>query len=370
MGRRGRAPPARGRRPRAHRDRAQPGRKTCRFTKPGLRRLLDPMKFGPLPTQKARGAILAHSVRLADGALKKGTHLSADDCARLEASGIVEVQVAQLSPEDVDENQAATRIGARLASPGLKVTKAVTGRVNLIADAPGLVAINTETIHALNTIDEGLTLATLPDLMRVAADQLVATVKIIPYALPETIVAAGEAALQTPPIGHLPFRGVTARLILTRTPGFRESLLDKGAAIVRSRVEALGYSLAQPVIVPHDTSAVAAALDTAADLTLILGASATSDRADVAPAAVVQAGGRITRFGMPVDPGNLLFLGEIGGNPVVGLPGCARSPALNGVDWVLERLAAGLGVTDAEVAAMGVGGLLKEMPNRPQPRRG
>jgi molybdenum cofactor cytidylyltransferase len=73
---------------------------------------------------------------------------------------------------------------------------------------------------------------------------------------------------------------------------------------------------------------------------------------------------------MPVDPGNLLFVGSLGGRPVVGLPGCARSAALNGADWVLERLAAGLAVTDADIAAMGVGGLLKEIPQRPQPRAG
>jgi molybdenum cofactor cytidylyltransferase len=71
---------------------------------------------------------------------------------------------------------------------------------------------------------------------------------------------------------------------------------------------------------------------------------------------------------MPVDPGNLLFHGHQGGRPVIGLPGCARSPALNGADWVLERLACGIDLTDADIAAMGVGGLLKEIPIRPQAR--
>jgi len=71
---------------------------------------------------------------------------------------------------------------------------------------------------------------------------------------------------------------------------------------------------------------------------------------------------------MPVDPGNLLVLGRIGDRPVIGLPGCARSPALNGADWVLERVACGVPVTSADIAAMGVGGLLKEIPTRPQPR--
>ena len=101
---------------------------------------------------------------------------------------------------------------------------------------------------------------------------------------------------------------------------------------------------------------------------LILTGSATSDLNDTAPQAVRRAGGKVLRFGMPVDPGNLLFLGEISGRPVIGLPGCARSPALNGADWVLERLACGLMVGDAEIAAMGVGGLLKEIPIRPQLR--
>ena len=80
------------------------------------------------------------------------------------------------------------------------------------------------------------------------------------------------------------------------------------------------------------------------------------------------AGGEVTRFGMPVDPGNLLFIGRLQGAEVIGLPGCARSMALNGADWVLSRLACGLAVTSADIAGMGVGGLLKEVPSRPMPR--
>ena len=101
-----------------------------------------------------------------------------------------------------------------------------------------------------------------------------------------------------------------------------------------------------------------------ADAVLILTGSATSDLHDVAPEAVRQAGGSVTHFGMPVDPGNLLFYGEQAGRPVIGLPGCARAPALNGADWVLERLLCGVPVTPQDIAGMGVGGLLKEIPAR------
>jgi molybdenum cofactor cytidylyltransferase len=145
---------------------------------------------------------------------------------------------------------------------------------------------------------------------------------------------------------------------------------EKGIASVKARLAALGVALGEVRTVPHDAGAVAAALAGDADLLLILTASATSDAHDVAPAGLVAAGGRLIRFGMPVDPGNLLVLGEIGTRPVIGLPGCARSPALNGADWVLERVVCGWRWTPEDIAAMGVGGLLKEIPTRPQPRDG
>jgi molybdenum cofactor cytidylyltransferase len=327
------------------------------------------VKFGPVPLADAEGAILAHSLVLKDGPLKKGTRLDAGDISRAAASGLTEVIAARFEPGDVSEDEAARSVGELLSAEGLRLGPVFTGRINLIAGKAGIVRVDTAAIDAMNAIDEGLTIATLPDLMRVEADQLVATVKVIPYGLPEAPVRAGIAALGGAPIRLAPFRGGTSRLILTKTPGFKDSLLSKGEEIVRTRVEALGYALNDVRTVAHAEADIAAALTDDADLTLILGASATSDRHDVAPAAVVDAGGRIERFGMPVDPGNLLFLGELRGKPVVGLPGCARSPALNGVDWVLERLSAGIPVRGADIAAMGVGGLLKEMQGRPQPRR-
>ena len=327
------------------------------------------MTFGTLPVSQALGGILAHSLALSSGVLKKGTVLSEADLTALAEAGHETVIVARLEPDDMTEDAAALRIGEVLSAPGLRMGPAFTGRVNVVAEEAGVLAVDTEAVYALNHIDEGLTLATLPDLMRVEADQLVGTVKIIPYGLPRSVVERGVVALGGSALVLHPFKGGTARLVMTRTPGFKESLIEKGEEVVRARLEALSYTLEDVAVVPHEPDRLAQALGGGVDLTLILGASATSDRADVAPSAVVLAGGRIDRFGMPVDPGNLLFLGELHGSPVVGLPGCARSPALNGVDWVLERLSARIPVSGEDVAAMGIGGLLKEMPGRPQPRR-
>ncbi len=327
------------------------------------------MTFGELALDAAEGAILAHSLKLASGTISKGTVLGVEHVLRLKEAGIESVIAAQLEPGDIVEGDAAARIAATLMTPGLSLTKAFTGRANLVAMHSGIVMVNSDAVHAMNRVDEGITLATLPDMMRVHRGQLVATIKIIPYALAAAQVDVAVEVLGDGAICLAPFRPGRVQLILTRLPSFKESLLEKGRKVVEDRIGALGLELADVAVVEHRTEAITDALDPEMDLILILGASATSDRADVAPAAVSAAGGVIQRFGMPVDPGNLLFLADLEGASVVGLPGCARSPALNGVDWVLERLAAGMPVDGESIAAMGVGGLLKEMPGRPQPRQ-
>ncbi len=330
------------------------------------------MEFGTVPLAVAEGAILAHSLGVAGARLRKGRRLVAADIAALAAAGIAEVTVARLGPGDTGEDAAAAAIAAALvpdaAAAGLALTEPFTGRVNLNATGPGIVALDTAAIHALNRIDPAITLATLPEHARVAQGALVGTVKIIAYGVAaEALRAACDAAR-----GAIRVRPVTVRsagLILTRVAGQDGKLARKGEAAIAARLDQLGMTLAESRLVPHETAAIAAALAAlAGEMALILTGSATSDLGDTAPEAVRRAGGTVSRFGMPVDPGNLLFLGALGARPVIGLPGCARSPALNGADWVLERLACGVAVGPDDIAAMGVGGLLKEIPIRPQPR--
>lgn len=334
------------------------------------------MRFGSVPVAQAKGAILAHSLRLPGGALKKGSALTEENIALLRAAGVAEVVAARPDPTDIPEDEAAGRISRALIAQGedlgLRLAAPFTGRANIYAERAGVLRINAGIVHALNAVDEAITLATVSDLCRVAERQLVGTVKIIPYAVSLDAVERAEALLRqstTMQIDGLTVR--SARLILTRTPAIKDSVLAKGAKAITNRLASLGILSVVTDTVPHEDAALASALTRGdEDLLLVLTASATSDRHDVGPAALLRAGGTLTRFGMPVDPGNLLFLGALGGRPVIGLPGCARSPKLNGADWVLERIACGLDVTDQDIAAMGVGGLLKEIPSRPSPRSG
>jgi len=331
------------------------------------------MRFGPVPLAEARGAILAHTQRLSGRVLKKGTVLDDDAIAALAAEGHAEVIAAQLEPGDVPEDEAAKRLSDALAAPHLSATRAATGRVNILAGTRGLLVLDRALVDQVNALDEGLTLATLPDHAVVEAKEMLATIKIIPFSVPGQVLAIAELLLKGGrAIALHPFRPLKAGLVLSTLPGLKDSILDGTVEATRERVEALGGTLLPPETARHDSAAIAEALSRlskqGAELLLVAGASAVVDRRDVAPSAILRLGGRIEHFGMPVDPGNLLCLGRIGETPAMVLPGCARSPKLNGFDWVLQRLFAGRPVTSRDIMGMGVGGLLKEIETRPMPR--
>jgi molybdenum cofactor cytidylyltransferase len=317
----------------------------------------------------AVGHILAHALSLPDLRLRKGHVLTVNDTGRIIASGIETIIVAQLDADDVAEDHAAMRIGLPLAGPGLTRGAAFTGRVNLFAVSDGLLVLDRAVIDRVNRIDEGVTIATLPPFTPVVAGQMVATVKIIPFAVPEAIISQVEQVLATPPIRLSPWAGLSVGLVQTLLPGIKPGTLDKTRAVLAQRLEGIGAILAWEQRVAHEETALAAILaEKTADLLLIVGASAITDRRDVIPVGLELAGGMVRHLGMPVDPGNLLLLGERQGKPVLGLPGCARSPKLNGVDWLLWRFGAGLPVTPDDIMGMGVGGLLAEVAERPVPR--
>ncbi len=340
------------------------------------------MIFGPTPLADAPGAVLAHTQRCGAHVLRKGLVLDDAALALLRDHGHDTVIAARLEPGDVGEDAAADRLAEALLSPLVGRTRASTGRVNLLAEAPGLLLVDAPRIHRLNAVDESLTVGTLPDATPVAARDMLATVKVIPFAVPgHTLAIAEQLARQGAAPGRpgagaalrlAPFRPLRAGLVLTELSGTRASVLDGTVEATEARVRALTGTLLPPERCAHAAGPIAAALGrligAGAELLLVAGASAVVDRRDVAPTGIVEAGGEILHFGMPVDPGNLLCLGRIGRLPALVLPGCARSPRLNGIDWALWRIFAGVPVDAAWIARTGVGGLLKEADARPLPR--
>ncbi len=331
------------------------------------------MIFGAFPLDEAEGAVVAHTHRVADRVIKKGSVLDAAAIAALREAGRGEVIAARLDAGDVAEDAAATRLAAMLHAPGLTTSRAATGRANLHAEHAGLLRLDADKITRINLISDALTVATLPDYAVVAPRDMIATIKVIPFAVAgaELDAVAAAAADGKPTFTLHRFQKLAVGLVLTELPGLKQSVTEGTIAATRARVTALGGTLLPPLLAPHAEAPIAAALAAlmadGAQLLLVAGASATVDRRDVGPAGVVRAGGEIVHFGMPVDPGNLICVGRIGDIPALVLPGCARSPKPNGIDLVLHRLFAGLPAGGPEIMRMGVGGLLKDT-ERPLPR--
>lgn len=331
------------------------------------------MKFGPTAIADSIGCIAAHSVRAGDVIVKKGATVTAEDAARLAAAGLGEIVAVRLEPGDVGENAAAARLATALAGPGLAAEAPFTGRVNLFAESAGVLKLDIPLIDAFNAIDEAITVATLPALKPVVAGEMVATVKIIPYGVPGALVERALAAIAgRKPVAIAPYRPAAVAMISTLLPGLKPSVVEKTVKVMAERLEPAGAQIVVERRVPHEVAPLTAALREAAagaaEVVVVFGASAITDRRDVVPQALVEAGGRVEHLGMPVDPGNLLLIGELSGKPVIGAPGCARSPKENGFDWVLQRCLAGIPVGRAEIQRLGVGGLLMEIVSRPQPR--
>jgi len=336
------------------------------------------VKFGPVPLERAEGRILGHNVAGPDGrrALRKGKPLSAADVAALRALGHAVVYVAELEPGDVDEDRAARRVAEAASGAGLRLSGSASGRVNLLSTVLGVLRVEGDRLARLNSC-EGITVATLGSASAIQKGQLAATVKILPYALPENVLREAEAVASTGGamlrVEPLPARKVG--LVLSGSPAAREKLLADFSPLAE-RVTALGSEVAFRDYVSTQSESAEEALARAireqceggAGLVLLAGETAVMDPRDVTPRAIERAGGRVECVGAPVDPGNLLVLAYCGEVPVLAAPGCARSRKTNVIDWVLPRLLVGERLRRQDIVALGHGGLLEDVPERPMRR--
>ncbi len=363
------------------------------------------MIFGKFRSCDALNGILAHSLKTPGGKIRKGTTLSEEHLKFLLSQNINEVTVAKLEEHDIHEDEAARQLAEALVGEGIRLGRASTGRVNCFANTCGLFTIPRDRILACNSVSESITISTLSENKWVEAGKMVATIKIIPYAVSKNTlrlaIDAGERQMPivvgppqiehnnntkpalTPQLCvHQPLKG-KAHLVQTIMSDTSTTLLRKTEQVTKRRLNLRNIQLEQASQCAHDTHQLAAHLkeivaqnhtNTTPDSPvpshwiLISGASAISDRNDVIPQAVALAGGTVSRCGIPVDPGNLLMLGQVGHSIVIGIPGCARSPKHNGLDLFMDRLSCNLPITDHWISSLSIGGLIDEIIDRPQPR--
>tara|TARA_Y100001960_G_C14762785_1_gene875054 strand:+ start:1468 stop:3117 length:1650 start_codon:yes stop_codon:yes gene_type:complete len=332
------------------------------------------MHFGPIPIKESIGAILAHTIRVDKNIYKKGHVLTKSDVKDLEDFGLTEIVGAVLENDDIAENMAAKNIADSISGNGIYAGSPFTGRCNLFSKKDGLFLGESNFINSINSVNETITVGTLPHCTAVSTDQMVATIKVIPFSSSKKIVdkciLTAKNTIQKLRVNK--WSKLNISLIQSRLTGTKESVLDSTTASLEFRLNKTYNSINSEIRCSHNIdeirSSILSEVKKNQELIIIAGASAIVDRRDIIPSAIVAAGGTIEHFGMPVDPGNLLLLGSINDVKIIGLPGCARSPKLNGFDLVLNRILAGVNVGSNEIMSMGSGGLLIEIASRPMPR--
>ncbi|NBU64610.1 MAG: molybdopterin-binding protein [Chloroflexia bacterium] len=309
-------------------------------------------------TNQSIGAIARHNISDALGRrlVSKGRVISAADVVQLQLHGIDQVYVVQLDGDDVDEHTAATMVAVRCSQRGVRILPPHHGRVDVVAESSGVLVVNDQQLQAWHCID-GVTIATVAGWSAVTAGQRIATIKILPFALPRQCLTNTPRAL----LAVYPFvrrrvavvmignDAVSARLQRTHIPPLAARLVPVMATIVAT------------LQCDTDSQAVAHALHqatTVADIVITVAETSIMDRDDVMPQGLRHAGGDIICYGAPVEPGNLLLLGQLAGIPVIGAPGCIRGHARNVVDELLPRIGADFLPSAADVYALANGGLL------------
>ncbi len=313
------------------------------------------MRFGPVPVADSAGLITAHSLRSGGETLRKGSIITPAMAATLEADGVREVVAVSLETGDVGEDAAAGRLAAILAGENLRVEEPFTGRCNLFATTRGILLIDRGRIDSVNGVDEAVTVATLPAFKPVAEGEMVATVKIIPYAVGSATLARACAEGEAGAIAVAPYRRRRVGVVSTRLASLKDATIDKTLRVLAERLAPTGAEIVAETRVPHTAEGVASGSRRSSTGrggpdggVRRLGhrrpprRDPGGDRAGGRPGGPSRHAGRSRQ---PAAPG------RAGDVPVIGAPGCARSPSENGFDWILQRLLADVPVSRADIVA-------------------
>lgn len=333
-----------------------------------------------IPVLEAVGSILCHDVtRIVPGehkgpAFRKGHIIREEDIPALLAIGKEHIYVLNIEPGTLHEDDAAERIARAAGGPGIKFSGPSEGKVNLIAEVPGLLKVNAEGLLRINSI-EGVAFGTLHSNQRVHADSPVAGTRVIPLVIEEEKIGKVEEVCRqyAPIIQVKPFRPWKIGMVTTGSEVYHGRITDKFGPVIRQKFAELGSKVVEQVLVSDDSSMTVAAIRRliaeGAEMVVATGGMSV-DPDDQTPGSIRAAGSQVVVYGAPVFPGAMFLLAYIGTVPILGLPGCVMYFRTTIFDLIVPRLLAGETVGRQEIAALGHGGYCPACPECRYPRCG
>jgi molybdenum cofactor cytidylyltransferase len=314
------------------------------------------------------GAIACHDIRRPSSGVvvvRKGERLSEQQLVDLTAMEPLTAHV--LVPEgELSEDEAAVRLGAALAGTGVARSAPHFGTVFFNSGPRGFFRVNETTLDLVNEHADVLAF-TAESERPVDAGASLGGVKVAPLLLAREVVEWVESVCRE----HGPALEVEAlpqrRVALVGTHRLAERARERATQSLTERVGWHGSAVDQVHWVPADPEQLADVLRSVrangTDVVLVATASATDPR-DAVFQGLEQAGGEVTRIGIPLEPGTACWTGSLGEAPVFGLASCELFGTPGAFDVILPHLLRGDALDNALLRRLARGGLVKGGPGR------
>ena len=319
-----------------------------------------------IPVEQAVGMALAHDItEIVPGkhkgpAFRRGHIIRPEDVSKLLDVGKAHIYVMELEKDELHEEDAARRLAKAAAGRNLQLTDPVEGRVNLLAEIPGLLKVDADLLYRFNALGD-LMMATLPSNRYVRKGDVVAGTRTIPVLVKDELVQRAEALCKGHPIvSILPTPARRIHLIVTGSEVYTGRIKDGFEPIVRKKIGEMGSDLTDKKLATDDPDQIANLIQEAqqagAELILVSGGMSV-DPDDQTPEGIRRSGAKIESHGFPILPGSMFLMAYLDETPILGLSGCVLHDPFSAFDILLPRLLAGEKITRSEIMAMGHGGL-------------
>lgn len=320
--------------------------------------------------EEAVGLILGHDItRIVPGqkkycAFRRGHRITTEDIPSFLSLGKKNILVWEPDDNLTHEDEAAFRLAAAAAGPGIEWTEPNQGRVNLKASYDGIFKVQNETLNWINNIDH-LIFATIHNNRTVVKGQRVAGTRIVPIAIDNTDLEEAEklCSQPTPLLRIKPYQPLWVGVINTGSEINSGLIRDGFAKVIRRKIVPFGGRWLGHVTVPDNAEVIAQEIQNfiaeGAQLILLTGGMSV-DADDVTPNGIRKSGAEVVFYGAPVLPGSQFMLAYQGNVAICGVPGGALFNRITTLDLLLPRIFCGEEISRADIIALGHGGLCDE----------
>jgi hypothetical protein len=321
----------------------------------------------------AVGTKLAHDIteirpgEFKGPAFRKGHTVCDEDICHLQRLGKNRLYLIDLAEDEIHENEAAAILAEALAGEGIEWENAPQeGKIKLVAERNGLLAINTAALAAFNMVEEVMC-ASLHNHTLVKKGELVAATRAIPLVMKRTPIerAAAIARQNGSVLSVRKLRRAKTGLLITGNEVYHGLIEDRFAPILTQKITALGSEVAAQEFAPDDadmiSQAISSFLEQGCDLILLSGGMSV-DPDDVTRHGIRLAGATEFNYGAAALPGAMFLMAYLGGVPLIGIPACGLHHRITVLDLVLPRVLAGERIGKKDLAFLGHGGLCRDCP--------